>query len=293
MAGLRDYFKIVRHLWSARRQGDGSRHDTNVRTDAMLRDLGIVSQSKPLPVPPPYSDEACERLINPETDTLYPDNFQLTAQHVELLRLSRLTWAYGEGSAPGVEQERPFACANWPAYLTELLDTDDEDRHVDFLISLPAAYRTFFEEASLEPGTYPINNLTAEECAEILNANEMVPETAGLNAQGEVVLDSEIISLLPALVWEWPEEDDIDDALSRGLVLGPVVDTKRPYGDMSYFYLDIHRQLGWPVEKKNEEGYIELTDAQKAAAGALHSRSLFAAQVFLERAKWAGGNDVG
>lgn len=283
MRSLKDLFTIIRHLWSARREGDGSREDSARRTEAMMSELGFDTDE---PVgTPPYSDAACEQLASPEFDALYPNDFTLTAAHLALLRKSRLAWASGETIAPGLHEKTPFVGGQLPELLSKLLGTSDEKRHVEFLISLPAAYATFFAEAKLPPGDYAIGNLRREECdALVEEAHEVQLSGGELSHDGTFRIDDEVIKVLPALSWEWPDEDDMDYALDRGRVLGPVVDTKRPFGDMTYYALDIHRVLGWQIEVKNEEGAIELSDAQEEAASRLHARVLFAAQVFLEHA---------
>ena len=107
----------------------------------------------------------------------------------------------------------------------------------------------------------------------------------GLTDQGEVIVTADHVKLIREMLWEWPNEYDVEDVLDFGGIPAPVIDGKRPYGAMSYYQLDVHRAQGWPVEKKTDDGYIALTDAQEIDATQLLHQMFGVMQVLLENAE--------
>jgi hypothetical protein len=64
-----------------------------------------------------------------------------------------------------------------------------------------------------------------------------------------------------------------------------LMDAKRPYGDMSYFYIDMADALGEPVPR-DEDDDIAFPPEVQARYRRLHGGMLFAVQAFLERARY-------
>lgn len=234
-----------RGLWSLIRGLSGSKKAT-------LRELALSAQAR-------------ETLIeDPEWDVLYPESFTFTAPHLALIKLARLHWSRTENGAPELDPQNPYRDASTMEHLTLLLGEDrSEATQIAFLQSMVAAIAQFCATAQIAPGKYTLSS----------PPDGVAPQ---------VTLTPDLITLVRNLAWDWPDEDDMRDAQSAGEIAGPVVDPKRPYGDMSFYQLDIHRLLEWPIEHRNEDGFIQLSDSQIEAATLLHTQILGAAQAVLE-----------
>ncbi len=280
MSKLGDMWAIFRNLWSLLGT-DGTDADVLRMTQNTLGDLGMDGGTAPA-----LDDEAINALLAPDWDDLWRDDFQLTQGQLMLIRKARLNWNITEIGAPQLNLEQPYVGGPTPQHLTDILgDAAHDMEKAEFLIAMVQAYSTFCANAKIEAGTYQINNVSVEDVA-IASGNDK-ERTAwfGQNADGSFDLTDDLIALVRNMQWEWPDEDDMGDVLYRGEIAGPTVDPKRPYGDMSYFQLDIHRILGWPTEQKTEDGYVKLTESQEEAAMDLHFRTMLAAQVIVEHAR--------
>ena len=280
MSKLGDMWAIFRNLWSLR-ASDGTDADVLRMTQKTMDDLGIGGGTTPA-----LDDEAINVLLDPDWDDLWKDDFKLTQGQLMLMRRARLNWNSVEIGAPQLNPDQPYTDGTTPRHLTELLGDEAQDMEkADFLISMVQAYSTFCGEAKIDAGTYQIRNVTIDDVAAAAWNDQERIAWFGQNPDGSFDLTEDLIALVRNLQWQWPDEDDMGDVLYKGEVAGPTVNPKRPYGDMSYFQLDIHRILGWPTELKTEDGYVELTDAQGEAAMDLHFRTMLAAQVMLENGR--------
>jgi len=224
------------------------------------------------------SEAACEYLEAPPFSEIYPDEFVLHPEHIAVIRSLPLSWNGAEAGAPMVDSTRLCSRDEWCAVLSPLLaERGGHDLVLArAMVSLVPALREWFAYAELEPGDYRIAGLTAEE-VETAGGGVFGGGAHGIEG-GSFRLTAEDRTLLRNLSWEWDREE-----------WAPTADPKRPYGDMSNYPLDVHRHLGWPVEKRDEEGFIALTEAQEAEAERLHLRSLAAAQLLLEHGRWPAG----
>jgi hypothetical protein len=84
----------------------------------------------------------------------------------------------------------------------------------------------------------------------------------------------------------------IDDG---GRQIGVEINPKRPYGDMTFFELDMAEILGIKPEgppRKDRPAFREFTEAQTTLLGALHEQTQPALQVLLQRGKLEPGRFV-
>lgn len=279
MEKLKTLLNIFRTLWSQRGR-DQTKADVMHSTEAIMGDLGYGVRT-----PPSLDDEAINALMEPEWDDLYPDDFVLTQPQLDLIRNARMGWNTTEMGAPMLDLYRPYFGGPTARQVELALGEDALDMEkAAFLISMVSAFSTFFSNAKIEPGPYKLTNLDAEDIAAAAMHDQERLAWFGLNEDGTVALTQELIQLVRNLQWDWADEDDIAEVLYKGELPSPIVDPKRPYGDMSYFQLDIHRILEWRTEQKTSEGYIALTDAQELAASDLHFRTMLAAQAMIEHA---------
>lgn len=227
---------------------------------------------------PPFADPA--RLYDPAWELLFPEDFTVTQPHLDLIRSLRLDWAGYEAGAPQADLANPWVLPSRQQFAT-VLGTQDEAGQIDVALQMVAAITVFFRHAEIAPGRYTTSNVPL---AALWSA-------AGIPGSAPAAFDltEELIALARALAWQWPHEDEVDTALSAGAIPGPAVDAKRPYGDMSFYALDVHRVLDWPVESRTADGYIALSEAQVDAASRLHRLMLPVAQIFVEHARLAAG----
>ncbi len=285
-------FKTLNYFWQVFRivrQARKGEVSQGAAARGVLREAAAASGGDPDDFPEPsvdLSEEAMEQLTEPDFDLLYPDDFELTPQHVELIRNMRLSWNGTESGAPQQDPLRPFKGGPTLGLLdSDLGVTDDEQTKVSFLIDRRAALASFCQQAQLEPGSYQLSNITFEDVADALGWLDDWADRVGVDRDMRITLTAEDILLAKAVQWEWPDEGEMYDAFVHGEIAGPTVDPKRPYGDMSYIDLDIHRVLEWPTEIRNEDGFVALTDAQTEAATRLHFRQLCALQALLEHGR--------
>ena len=239
------------------------------------------------------SSEVKDYLVDPITwEDHILDNFKLEANQLSLIRQSVLWWDGAESGAPRLDPEKPFGKVDLFAQLGALLpgNSSEEDK-AEFYASMTHALGYFVANATLKPGEYEITNLSMEDVRYLMqgyyrsDASGLTPEELGFSDSGKVVMSDEMIALVKGAYWEWSNEWENRAMLEEGWWPAPAIDPKRPYGDMSFIELDMHRILEWPVEKRDEDGYIRLTDAQQEQLSLLHLRLLAATQVFLEQAE--------
>lgn len=217
----------------------------------------------------------------PSFDQVYPEQFTLTQAHIDVIRQARLGWAPYEVGAPQVDLQRPWTGDAGAVFAQAVGEGAAPGAQQDFAVSMVAAMIVYFRHAEIEPGLYEVENVALTD----LWAQSGNPAPAP--AQFELTQD--LITLARGLAWQWPHEDEIDIAVSAKVIPGPSGDGKRPYGDMTYFAFDVHRLLEWPVELRDDEGWIRTTPAQDAEADRLHALILPAAQVIIEHGVIAPG----
>ena len=251
-------WRIFRALWSSRK-GDGSNAHVLRQTDEIMGAVGYGKGRGPA-----FSDEMINALYNPAWDDLWQEKFTLNAAQIDLVKRAQLVWEDCEAGAPKLDPSTPYAGATTPEHLPRLLgeDATEEDKKA-LLLSMVQAFSTFCDKAVIAAGEYKVSS-----------GDPAVSDQS-------ILLSDDLIALVRNLEWEWPDEDDMGILLFDGEVAGPRCESKRPYGDMSFFALDVHRILGWEAVSRDENGYIQITDEQVAEADALHRQVLPALRAVL------------
>ncbi|MEM6588469.1 MAG: hypothetical protein AAF641_08490 [Pseudomonadota bacterium] len=272
---LKLFFQAVQTVRSVRKGGD-----PDAAIDQLLQNAGLGGDGGD--VEASYNNMAADTLIDPPFDQLYPDTPTLTADHVSLIRRMRLSWNGTESGAPQCHPTSGFTGGTAPDLVRNLLGEADDEAIATFMISLMPALGAFTSSAKLEPGRYTLKNMGAALLNESRRGLEDAETLFAISDDMQVDIGADDIALARAATWEWPYEDDMLDALEMSDIAGPTVDPKRPYGEMSYYALDVHRVLNWPIEARNEDGFIDLTVAQEEEATRLHFRQLGVMQALLE-----------
>jgi hypothetical protein len=133
----------------------------------------------------------------------------------------------------------------------------DRARVDALLAELPAALERFVARATLAPGTYRV--------ADRLPADPSQPRAERAEPE-EIAFTAEHAKLLKALRWD-----------------GLFSNFKRPYGDMTYYAIDMAAVLGEPA-RQDGKGRAVFTQAEEARYDRLHREMRPALQVFLENA---------
>lgn len=205
-----------------------------------------------------------------------PDaSLSYTPQHAALMRLLRVQWMPVESGAPGIDFEQPLlGGADTLATARGALKTTDDALAIRRLAEVCRLVPRYVQSIGrLQPGRYAVP-------AEMREAFDF-PES-GLDAQGIFNLRKEHLVLLRAAVWREVDEQALGAVLREGDRFWPMpyTDGKRPYGDASYYQIDIGRLLGepYPLDAK---GYAITDPAKDTRFERLHYETLAALQVFL------------
>jgi len=211
------------------------------------------------------------------------ETFTLTDAHLQLIRSSIVAWAPIEAGAPAVlcspllvteDSEHPSAAlyADVAARAGLKLSSPPSDadrRRIDELMrELPQALAQLVQRASLQPGTYSYRNPLVGSLQ-----GARAPDGAEGKAAESVTFDytPDHAKLLRHANW-------------RGLFMDP----KRPYGEMTFFELDMAEILGESVPRA-QDGAPSFAPGQQERYDRLHAQMLEALQVFLVHARMRPG----
>lgn len=207
-----------------------------------------------------------------------PETLPFTPQHAALLRLLRVQWMPVESGAPGLDFEQPLLGGpDTMAIARQALRTADDALVIRRMAELcRLAPRFVASQGKLAPGRYTLP-------AEMKEAFDF-PES-GVDAQGGFTLRAEHLALLRAAVWREADAQQLEAVLREGDRFWPMpfIDGKRPYGDASYYQIDMGRLLGQPYQL-DAKGYAITDPAKDARLEKLHYETLAALQVFLGHA---------
>lgn len=198
-----------------------------------------------------------------------------TPQHAALVRLLRVQWMPVESGAPGIDFEQPLrGGTDTLATARSSLNTADDALVIRRLAEVCRLVPRYVQSIGrLQPGRYEVP-------AEMREAFDF-PES-GVDAKGTFNLRKEHLVLLRAAVWREVDERALGAVLREGERFWPMpyIDGKRPYGDTSYYQIDIGRLLGepYPLDAK---GYAITDPVKDARFERLHYETLAALQVFL------------
>lgn len=193
-----------------------------------------------------------------------------TPQHLQLVRALRVWWVPLESGAPGVDPMQPLQ-GTAPAVQTaqQLLQTADATLATQRLAEVARWVRPFVAQAHLVPGRYAV--------PEALQA-----QLPGV-VQGHFMLHAEHLALLRAANWREVDADSLqgllaDSTQAQPLWPMPFVDGKRPYGDRSYYTIDMAELLGEPFSM-DAHGQWVIAPERDAALTQWHAQTLTALQL--------------
>src|SRR5450830_201021 len=198
----------------------------------------------------------------------------LGPRHLALAARLRVDWMPVESGAPCIDAERPLLGEGSPQALAmAILDTDDEALAIRTLAEVGRLIPDIVDAIGLAPGPYAV---PAEMRAWFATG------ACGVDDAGLFDLRAEHLVLLRAAQWRMVDSDCIDDVLAYGDAAWPMpyIDGKRPYGDCSYYQLDMATLLGEPYAL-DERGHAIAAQDKDDRLEQLHVETLPSLQVLL------------
>lgn len=199
----------------------------------------------------------------------------LTADHLRLLRQLRVAWAPVEAGGPMIDGEMPFGSVEIERDMARILGHAGKRSERDFGLpeGLVQAVAVLLDNAKLQPGTYEI-------------FNGMGARIAG---GGKLEISDSVALEIPASrTLRFEVTPDHLKLFARASFNEIGFDLKRPYGDMTYYWLDIADALGVAVPRA-ADGSPDFKPEQIARFDRLHGEMLFTFQAFLQYAQLEPG----
>ena len=204
-----------------------------------------------------------------------------TAQHLLLIRQLHVNWVPEESGAPGIDPVQPLWTSGANVNTSteadsalrialHILQTTDRTLATRLLAEVCLLIPEFVASATLPAGSYslPSGFVETQQRTSVSQPFQFLPAYQ---------------LLLNAAQWREVSSDSIDDVLndedpSQPLWPMPYIDGKRPYGNRSYYQIDMAELLGQPYAKNAQGKYILPPDKDQALAS-LHQQTQAALQV--------------
>lgn len=193
----------------------------------------------------------------------------LSAQHLQLIRLLRVQWMPIESGAPGFDPVQPFGGDLFPVDTAQqVLRIHNPALATQLLAEVCLWLPQFVASATLAPGRYALP-----------------PDFPGQAPDSSFDFHPDHLTLLHAALWREVGIDELPDVLAEeedGQAIWPLpyIDGKRPYGDRSYYQIDMADILGKPYAR-NAQGQYILPPQKDEALRQLHLQTQAALQILL------------
>jgi hypothetical protein len=180
---------------------------------------------------------------------------QPDARHLKAIRKLRFIWDPAvESGGPIVDPYRPYGSAAIADDLVPILGTRDDEAIAAFHVEVAAALSWALENGELQVGRYPLAHLTNAEMERALRRElrglpseriaAIVKELPRLDPDGTFLLTREHQLLIRHLRFGWPGKTMLGLSDYRDWIPVPIVNYKRPFGDMTAFEIDMASILG-------------------------------------------------
>jgi hypothetical protein len=184
-------------------------------------------------------------------------------RHLKAIRKLRFIWdPLVEGGGPIVDPYRPYGSAALADDLAPILGTRDEVAVAAFHVEVAAALSWALKHGELEVGRYPLAHLTNAEIERALGRElrglpperiaAIVKELPRLDPDGTFLFTREHLLLIRHLRFGWPHRNMLALFNNRYWIPVPIVNYKRPFGDMTAFEIDMAEILGLPCPPFND-----------------------------------------
>jgi hypothetical protein len=205
-----------------------------------------------------------------------PDLSISTSRLAELRKHMRPYWSPGEAGGivllTGLDDQNEHFFKALAARVPQLAQIVPEDEWLAKLArTLARDVRAFLAAGKLAPGPYQLDNYHLDHARNgelIFNADGDPPIVLPAGRIFTFTVTDEHLKLLRHLnTREW-----------QGII--ELMDMKRPYGDMTYYFIDMAAALGEPPPPRDADDEPEFTPQQIEHYLQLHREMLFAAQAF-------------
>ncbi|WP_232629712.1 hypothetical protein [Methylobacterium sp. Leaf118] len=204
-----------------------------------------------------------------------PTPFELTLERIALIRRMVVAWNGTEAGAPMIHPDAPYGSPDRDDDIANVTGDDEgtEEEHR----ALGDALAVFLQSAVLKPGRYQYHNPLAK--LEPSGTFDVFRDDATGETPEHITFEitEEHLRLLPRLSLEWNEDEGV-----------PAVDPKRPYGQMTWYTVEMAAHLGEPPPK-DADGRAILSDAEEERLMRLHREMQPAMQIFLRYADLGPG----
>lgn len=181
----------------------------------------------------------------------------VSPQHIAALRKMRVSWnARIEGGGPVIDSWTPYGSADMADDLGPIIGTDDGVAIARFHREVSSVLIDALKHCELGEGTYRLKTIDNAWMEERLRRElaglpparieAIVAEMPRLQPDQSFHFTAAHCRLLRSLAVEWPD-DDIIWIAARGGYPAPVVDFKRPFGEMTAFERDMAAIVGRPM----------------------------------------------
>ncbi len=204
----------------------------------------------------------------------------LGIDHGKLISAFRVIFVPIEEGAPGINHEFPFG-DKVPVLerALSLLGTNDRLLATRLLAESGRILPAYISRAQLAPGKYKVPADMA--------AYFSTPES-GVAGDGSFMFRKAHAALLRGANWRLVDAENIEEVLATPDAWPmPYIDGKRPYGDMSFYQLDMARLLGEPYAIGPDQSMVR-DEAKDARLEKLHWEMTAALQIFLANARLPG-----
>ncbi|MBX9722107.1 MAG: hypothetical protein K2X81_11975, partial [Candidatus Obscuribacterales bacterium] len=191
----------------------------------------------------------------------------------------RVGWMATEAGAPAIDMNRRYGSPKIHEDMARILGWKSPERlNSDWLRILQKLDEAilgdvlvlFLEHATISPGLYTIKNTMIDDFPDgkfLLNSDGALAVDIPKSRTMPFVLTADHLSLLQHVSWT-----------------ASCVDPKRPYGDMTCYYIDMANILGVPFNRDGEGRPLFSSD-QIRRFDKLHGEMVFALQTFLQYAE--------
>ena len=202
--------------------------------------------------------------------------FELTLERIALIRRMVVAWNASESGAPIIHPHAPYGSTDRDGDIENV--TGDDEGFDEEHRALGDALAVFLQNAALKPGRYQYHNPLAKLAP--CEVFDLFRDEASGQTPEHITFDvtAEHRALLPKLRLEWDAERDV-----------PAVDPQRPYGDMTWYTVEMATHLGTPPET-DADGRAIMSDEEETRLERLHREMQPAMQILLRSADLAPGD---
>jgi hypothetical protein len=220
--------------------------------------------------------------------------FELTSQHLSLLRQAVFVWDIAGFGGPKLDPARPYGRRDLLPQLGEAFSERaariQARRHVEMMFALGA----LLQHGELSAGNYSPRNVSSAKLREHMTEPDgsLVPlSPLALSENGSFIFKVDHRQLLKFMTVQWVDRSTADERLSIDEYPGFRFDPKRLYGDRANYVIDIALILKRSdvLQKKVDDKWL-VSSLVELEFQNLHRQMLFALQVFVENATIAAGS---